>query len=297
MAAIEPEDRAAAETEALLTGAGQRDFVVEFRVRRGGCIPDDPLIWVRAHGRPIYTDDEPTPFVASLFDVSELKEVQAELNRLAAHDVLTGLPTRRLLEDRLEVTRARRLRSGHGVAVPFCDLDGFKAVNDSLGHAAGDEHLVAVASRIRSVVRPSDTTARFGGDEFVIVLDDISSPDAAADVAGRIIAAIAETHRAERRSDPCRREHRDRVRPGRAVRGSAEPRRCGHVRRQAAGQGPLDHELKRSTRDKGTRARRTRRDPMVRRFLPCENGIAQSQMGRRTTSLALRESPDVRGVR
>ncbi len=190
---IEAEDRVAAATEALVASAEHRDFVVEFRAHPAArSTDDDRVMWLRAQGRPVYTGDELTSFVASLTDISELKAAQAELDRLATHDALTGLPTRRLLEDRLSVALARRLASSHGVAVLFCDLDGFKAVNDQLGHAAGDELLVTVASRICGVMRPGDTTARFGGDEFVIVLDDIVSADAAAKVAERIIAAVVE---------------------------------------------------------------------------------------------------------
>ena len=109
----------------------------------------------------------------------------------AMHDSLTGLPNRALMVDRLEQALARAARSGSGVAVLYCDLDIFKTVNDSLGHAAGDELLIGVARRLIGCVRPGDTAARFGGDEFLVLLEGISDDDVAT-AAQRILDSFEE---------------------------------------------------------------------------------------------------------
>src|SRR4051794_15012909 len=112
--------------------------------------------------------------------------------RRALHDSLTGLPNRALFLDRLELAHARARRSGSPIAVLFMDLDSFKNVNDSLGHAAGDELLVLVAGRLRRWLRPSDTAARFGGDEFAILLEDLDTSTAAEVVAKRVLESLRE---------------------------------------------------------------------------------------------------------
>jgi diguanylate cyclase (GGDEF)-like protein/PAS domain S-box-containing protein len=129
-------------------------------------------------------------YVAIFADTTQIRRSQNQLAHLAHHDALTDLPNRVLLLTRLEhaLARARRDRS-HG-AVLFLDLDRFKNVNDSLGHPAGDELLRIAADRMKHRIRAADTLARIGGDEFVVVLEDISGRDAACDVAAKLIAAL-----------------------------------------------------------------------------------------------------------
>ncbi|MCM2314082.1 MAG: EAL domain-containing protein [Thermoanaerobaculia bacterium] len=131
-------------------------------------------------------------FVVLLMEDSRLAAAStaAEHERLAYHDPLTGLPNRMLLEDRLRQVLAVRDREGSSCALLFVDLDHFKEINDSLGHAAGDELLREVAARINSVLRLSDTLARFGGDEFVVLVPRVTSAEDAMTVASKLIEAV-----------------------------------------------------------------------------------------------------------
>lgn len=125
--------------------------------------------------------------VTAVRDVAERKIFERRLRHQALHDPLTGLPNRKLLEDRLRQALERtRRRRGRKVAVLFMDLDGFKVINDSLGHEAGDLLLTVVAQRLGRCLRPEDTLARFGGDEFVVLLGDVDDPQEAVRVAERI---------------------------------------------------------------------------------------------------------------
>ena len=124
-------------------------------------------------------------------DITRQKRMQQLLAHRALHDALTNLPNRELLRDRIEGALARAERHGSGVAVCFLDLDGFKVLNDTHGHAAGDEILRVVADRLREAVRADDTVARFGGDEFVIVCHDVLNEERATTIARRVAAAVA----------------------------------------------------------------------------------------------------------
>lgn len=124
------------------------------------------------------------------YAVSTLRANQVELVHFALHDSLTGLPNRVLFGDRIEHALARRASPTRRVAVMLCDLDSFKDVNDTLGHSSGDEVLIAAAERLSSCVRPADTVARIGGDEFAILLDDASGVDEVASVATRVCTAM-----------------------------------------------------------------------------------------------------------
>jgi diguanylate cyclase (GGDEF)-like protein len=123
-------------------------------------------------------------------DISEQKESEERLRRLATSDPLTGLANRALFTDLLEEVVARAGRTGRGLAVLFCDLDRFKEVNDEHGHAGGDRVLVEIADRLCAIIRGDDTVARVGGDEFVILCDGSSDPDALAALAERVIEAV-----------------------------------------------------------------------------------------------------------
>jgi diguanylate cyclase (GGDEF)-like protein len=123
-------------------------------------------------------------------EVRERQVLQEHLEHLAHHDDLTGLPNRALLLDRLRLALARAERSGLPLAVALVDLDGFKPVNDSLGHEAGDALLREVAVRLLGLLRKSDTVARLGGDEFVLVLPDVGGVTGAGTVAQRVVAAL-----------------------------------------------------------------------------------------------------------
>ena len=130
-------------------------------------------------------------FVATLTDITQRKEAEQRMQYRADHDALTGLPNRALFQDRLEAALAASHRHGQPFAVLFIDLDLFKSVNDRLGHPAGDALLIEVGSRIGECVRESDTVARFGGDEFAVVLTDVGGAAEAEEVAQRICDSLA----------------------------------------------------------------------------------------------------------
>jgi diguanylate cyclase (GGDEF)-like protein/PAS domain S-box-containing protein len=159
------------------------------RIHRGA-----DLRWVTLTVMPLGDRERRTGWVATMEDITESNSVEAQLAHQATHDPLTGLPNRALLEDRLVQADARHARDTGELAVLFVDLDGFKAVNDSLGHHGGDDALRIVAHRLISIVRPSDTVARVGGDEFVIVLEGLAerrAEDLAAEITRQLSQPIA----------------------------------------------------------------------------------------------------------
>ena len=129
--------------------------------------------------------------VGIIRDITERKRAEAEIEHMAYHDALTGLPNRLLLNDRLNQAIAHADRGGHMAAVLFFDLDNFKAVNDTLGHPMGDRLLKSIVERLKSRMRQSDTLARMGGDEFIIVLTEVRVPEDAAHAARELLSGIS----------------------------------------------------------------------------------------------------------
>lgn len=184
----QPADEAAlADLVSGRVGVHQR----EKRYRRA----DGRIVWISLsvslvrddHGRPLH-------LISQMQDITDRKAAEHELAERALHDPLTGLPNRTLFLDRVQVALARMERTHQPVAVFFIDLDGFKLVNDSLGHAVGDGMLIDVARRLQRALRPSDTVSRFGGDEFTVLSENINEA-AAAQVAERITASLSKPFR------------------------------------------------------------------------------------------------------
>ena len=155
--------------------------------------PDGTVVWASvsascvrdASGTPLY-------LIGQIEDITERREMREHLTHAAIHDPLTDLPNRALFLDRLDMALRRARRGAHRVAVMFVDLDHFKQVNDSLGHEVGDELLRAVADRMKSTLRASDTLARFGGDEFTVLCDEVNDEAHILEIAERLRSAMTE---------------------------------------------------------------------------------------------------------
>ena len=159
------------------------------------------LRWIEAVLSNQLADPAVRGVVVNFWDVSERRELEDRLRSLAMHDPLTGLPNRSLLFERLEraVEGLRGHGTRHSVGLLFIDLDHFKTVNDTLGHALGDRILTEVADRLAAVVRPGDTVARFGGDEFVVLCERLDDPGDAVVIAHRIDQALRRPLRVDER--------------------------------------------------------------------------------------------------
>ncbi len=148
---------------------------------------------------PLDIDNERQGAISVVRDITDLTTLQSNLAHQALHDPLTGLPNRRLFAERLKQALARARRCDDHLAVLFLDLDRFKVINDGLGHPQGDAVLIAVAERLRGYLRQDMTLARFGGDEFVVLLEGLRGPEDASTVADRVIAALDEPFAVEGR--------------------------------------------------------------------------------------------------
>lgn len=148
-------------------------------------------LWIRTQGQAEVRDGKVVKVVGYIADITERKKMEEDIRNMAYFDPLTALPNRRMLTDRLQHAMAGGARSGHYGALIYLDLDNFKPLNDTHGHAAGDLLLIEVAQRLLGCVRQTDTVARTGGDEFVVVLNDLSTDaDMAAAECQRISAKI-----------------------------------------------------------------------------------------------------------
>jgi len=193
---VHPLDRDAVETAVKRTFEFGEPYDMDHRIVRPGgevrIVHESAEVVRDAENRPVR-------MIGTVQDVTErklaeraLQEKDAFLEHIAYHDALTGLPNRALAIDRVTHAISRAERTGGTLAVLFVDLDRFKTINDSLGHARGDALLQSAATRLRALVRAEDTVSRFGGDEFVILLEDVTDPQGPATVAEKIIQALSQ---------------------------------------------------------------------------------------------------------
>ena len=208
---------------------------------------DEPfgVLNVSAREPHVFSEDEVAflAAVATLIIIAVERDRGEQVTRHAAlHDPLTGLPNRTLALDRLEQALARRQRERIDLAVFVLDVDGFKLINDSLGHAAGDEVLLALAPRLTAALRTTDTVARLGGDEFVVICPDVDGPRGATDVAERLGAAVTRPLSLEQRRALLHRQHRRHARRDEARHAGVAARR--RRRRDVPGQGPRPRRLR-----------------------------------------------------
>ena len=182
---VEETRRASLETMKGIRAA----YAVEHRVRsRTG-----EWKWILSRGQ--VTERDPATgralrMIGTNLDITERKRVEQALQSVAQIDPLTGAANRMLLMDRLRLAMARSRRSGSPCALLYLDIDRFKSINDTLGHAAGDFVLKDFAARLRDCVRQTDTVARLGGDEFVVLLEDLKDPASAARIAAKVLDAM-----------------------------------------------------------------------------------------------------------
>jgi diguanylate cyclase (GGDEF)-like protein/PAS domain S-box-containing protein len=170
--------------EAMRTGRSVREDDARFRGKNGGIVP------VAYTASAVLGNGTPSGAVIAFRDITERKAFEDELHQHARYDSLTGLANRRLLVERLDQALRRSVLDRKTHALIFVDVDRFKSINDSLGHVTGDGFLVAIGARLKAMVRSHDLLARFGGDEFVVLLEDVTGVEVAVTAARRICAAV-----------------------------------------------------------------------------------------------------------
>jgi diguanylate cyclase (GGDEF)-like protein/PAS domain S-box-containing protein len=191
---LHPDDRERVIQEHLRTNRTHDAFTEEYRMHTR----DGRVVWVRDEAALVYDPDgAPRFWQGVMLDVTDRKRAEEQAAFLAYHDKLTGLPNRAMFEEHMNLALARARRNGQGAAVLHVDLDQFTLVNDTLGHAAGDEVLRGMVARLHEATRDTDLVARLGGDEFVVLLADLDDPIPGGDalilselVAGRIHHAL-----------------------------------------------------------------------------------------------------------
>jgi diguanylate cyclase (GGDEF)-like protein/PAS domain S-box-containing protein len=185
--ATHPDDHDSETRAAQELLVGERPQVVEKRYVHA----DGHTIWALVNASLLRDEDgEASAYSVHVLDTTARHEYEQQLKHRALHDMLTGLPNRILFERDLELALARQRRRGGCIGVMFFDLDRFKRINDSLGHAIGDRVLMAVGDRLQKLLRPGDTLARFGGDEFTILCDGLAGVDSAIEIAQRMLRAL-----------------------------------------------------------------------------------------------------------
>ena len=167
---------------------GNSAYAAEYRIRCG----DGRWKWILARGMVVErtADGQPLRMIGTISDIDERKATEERMRHMAQHDPLTGLPNRALFSDRVQRELAHASRRDERFALIFLDLDRFKPVNDNFGHATGDQLLRLVARRIEESLRQEDTVGRIGGDEFVILVSRLQSPDDALALAEKVLEAI-----------------------------------------------------------------------------------------------------------
>ena len=185
---IHPEDRARVDETFKESIESHKPYNIEHRL----LLPDGRIKFVHENVETLYDEDGPAlSLIGTVQDITEQKQAQDQVEWLAHYDMLTNLPNRALFFDRLRQGLAQAKRNKWSLALLYMDLDGFKSVNDTLGHHVGDLLLVAVAERLTQCVRETDTVSRLGGDEFTVILNGMQKTEDAIVVAQKIIKAIS----------------------------------------------------------------------------------------------------------